>query len=203
MSQYPSPHAPVAAPAAAPDRARSSLLLNAGTVAVMWLLELLDSISGHALDAFGLRSWALDDLWGVFTAPWLHLGWQHLANNSVPLLVLGFLVALAGLRRWVVTALVVVLCSGLAAWLLSPPGTMTLGASGLVFGFLGYLLVRGWWTRDWRQVLVGLVVFMVYGSILWGVLPTDPSVSWQGHLGGFAGGVLAAWLQHGRTARAR
>ena len=203
MSQYPSPHAPVAAPAVGPDRARTSLLLNAGTVTVMWLLELLDSISGHALDAFGLRSWALDDVWGVFTAPWLHLGWQHLANNSVPLLVLGFLVALAGLRRWVVTALVVVLCSGLAAWLLSPPGTMTLGASGLVFGFLGYLLVRGWWTRDWRQVLVGLVVFTVYGSILWGVLPTDPSVSWQGHLGGFAGGVLAAWLQHGRTARAR
>ncbi|MFC6359459.1 rhomboid family intramembrane serine protease [Luteococcus peritonei] len=164
----------------------------------MWLLEVLDTLSGHALDRLGLRSWQLDDLWGVFTAPWLHLGWQHLANNSVPLLVLGFLVALAGVRRWVVTALVVVLCSGLAAWLLSPPGTLTLGASGLVFGFLTYLLVRGWWTRDWRQVLVGLVVLVVYGSVLWGVLPTGPSISWQGHLGGAVGGVLAAWLQHGR-----
>lgn len=180
---------------------RRSLQLAGAPVAVMWVLEVLDTITFHALDRLGLQSWDLDGLWGILTAPWLHLGWGHLANNSGPLLVLGFLVALSGLRRWLVATGIVVLTSGLAAWLLSPPGTMTLGASGVVFGWLGYLLVRGWWSRDWKQILVGALVFVVYGSVLWGVLPSDPNISWQGHLGGAIGGVLAAWWLHRGTRR--
>ncbi|WP_420177048.1 rhomboid family intramembrane serine protease [Luteococcus sp. OSA5] len=162
----------------------------------MWVLEAIDTITFNMLDRFGILSWHPDGLWGLFTAPWLHFGWQHLANNSVPLLVLGFFVALSGVRRWVITTLVVAVTSGLAAWLLSPPNTMTLGASGIVFGWLTYLLSRGWWSRDWKQVLLGVVVFVVYGSVLWGVLPTTPGVSWQGHLGGAVGGLLAARLVH-------
>ncbi|MEL4504496.1 rhomboid family intramembrane serine protease [Luteococcus sp. H138] len=167
----------------------------------MWVLETLDTLMLHALDQFGLRSWDPTGLWALFTAPWLHRGWQHLANNSVPLLVLGFLVAMSGLRRWIATTLVVMVTSGITAWLLSPPGTITLGASGVVFGWLSYLLVRGWWSRDWKQILIGLVVFVVYGSVLWGVLPTEPNISWQGHLGGAIGGVLAAWWLHRGTRR--
>ncbi|ROR53138.1 rhomboid family protein [Luteococcus japonicus] len=177
---------------------RRSLQLAGVPVGVMWVLELIDTLTFHGLDRLGLQSWDLDGLWGMFTAPWLHLGWQHLMNNSLPLLVLGFLVAMSGIRRWLLTTLVVVLTSGLAAWLLSPPGTLTLGASGVVFGWLTYLLSRGWWSRDWRQVLVGIVVFIVYGSVLWGVLPTTPGVSWQGHLGGAIGGLLAARMVHAR-----
>ncbi|MDN5562314.1 MAG: rhomboid family intramembrane serine protease [Luteococcus sp.] len=179
---------------------RRSLQLAGIPVGLMWALEAIDTATFHLLDRFGLQSWDLDGLWGMFTAPWLHLGWQHLMNNSVPLLVLGFLVALSGIRRWLLTTLVVVLTSGLAAWLLSPPGTMTMGASGVVFGWLTYLLARAWWSRDWRQVLIGVVVFVVYGSVLWGVLPADQAVSWQGHLGGAAGGILAARMLHGRRA---
>lgn len=179
---------------------RRSLQLAGVPVGVMWVLELIDTLTFHSLDRLGLQSWDLDGLWGMFTAPWLHLGWQHLMNNSLPLLVLGFLVAMSGIRRWLLTTLVVVLTSGLAAWLLSPPGTMTMGASGVVFGWLTYLLARAWWSRDWRQVLIGVVVFVVYGSVLWGVLPADQAVSWQGHLGGAAGGILAARMLHGRRA---
>lgn len=195
MSQPASPRGTAPTPA---GRVRQAAVVSTAPVGLMWGLEGVDTLSGNALDQLGLSSWVPGDLWGVFTSPLVHLGWQHLANNSVPLLVLGFLVALAGMRRWLATTLVVVLTSGITAWLLSPPGTLTLGASGVVFGWLSYLLVRGWWSRDWRQVMIGLVVLALYGGVLWGVLPTDPNISWQGHLGGAAGGVLAAWLQHRR-----
>lgn len=178
---------------------RRPAVLAAAPVALMWVLEAIDTLTLHALDRLGLTSWNISDLPDVFTAPLVHLGWAHLAGNSGPLLVLGFLVALSGWRRWLATSLVVVVTSGLAAWLFSAPGTTTLGASGVVFGWLTYLLVRGWWTRRWQQVLLGLVVLVVYGGILWGVLPTAAGVSWQAHLGGAAGGVLAARLLHRRV----
>lgn len=173
-------------------RVRSSGLIAAVPVGIMWVLEAVDTASRNALDRFGIQSWNLDGLWGLATAPWLHHGWQHLANNSGPLLVLGFLVALSGLRRWLATTLVVALTSGMAAWLLSPPGTLTLGASGIVFGWLTYLVARGLWSRNLVQVLVGIGVFIVYGGILWGVLPSTPGISWQAHLGGAIGGLLSA-----------
>ncbi|WP_460707138.1 rhomboid family protein [Luteococcus sediminum] len=167
-------------------------MLAAVPVGIMWVLEAVDTTSRNALDRFGIQSWSLEGLWGLATAPWLHHGWQHLVNNSGPLLVLGFLVALSGLRRWLATTLVVALTSGLAAWLLSPPGTLTLGASGIVFGWLTYLVARGLWSRNLVQVLVGIGVFIVYGGILWGVLPSTPGISWQAHLGGAVGGLASA-----------
>lgn len=189
-------HLPTTAPArgatATRGRVRSSGLLAAVPVGIMWMLEAIDTASRNALDRFGIQSWSIDGLWGLATAPWLHHGWQHLANNSGPLLVLGFLVALSGLRRWLATTLVVALTSGLAAWLLSPPGTLTLGASGIVFGWLTYLVARGLWSRNLVQVLVGIGVFIVYGGILWGVLPSTPGISWQAHLGGAVGGLASA-----------
>lgn len=188
MTQLPAPRTDLGRPA----------LLAGAPVALMWALEAVDTLTLHALDRLGLTSWDPTDLPDVLTAPWVHLGWAHLASNSGPLLVLGFLVALAGWRRWLVTTLVVAVTSGMTAWLLSPPGTTTLGASGVVFGWLTYLLVRGWWTRRWQQVLLGLVVLVAYGGILWGVLPTTAGVSWQAHLGGAAGGVLAARALHRR-----
>lgn len=178
------------------ERGKASGIVTAAFVALLWVLEAIDTITFHALDALGVQSWRLGDLWSVLTHPLAHLDWQHLANNSALLLVLGFLVGLDGLRRWSVATAVPVLGSGLAAWALNPPGVNTLGASGLVFGWLTYLLVRGWYSRRVVDVLLAVVLFMVYGSVLWGVLPSDPTVSWQGHLGGAVGGVLAAWLVH-------
>lgn len=169
---------------------------NAVGVAVMWLLEFVDSLIGNRLDLFGIRSWDVGSLWTILTAPMLHLGWSHLLSNTVPLLILGVLTALGGIRRWLVVVALSMLGSGLLAWFINAPGTLTLGASGVVFGLLTYVLARGFYSRNAWQILLAVVVFGLYGGVLWGVLPTQSGVSWQGHLGGAIGGLLAAWLLH-------
>ncbi len=168
----------------------------------LWMLELFDQLSGNALDRVGgIRAREVDGLPEIFSAPLLHAGWDHLASNSVPFFVLGFLVLLGGLTRWAISSLVATVTSGLSAWLLTPADTIVLGASGVVFGWLTYLLARGLWTRRPAQVLIALAVLFFYGGLIWGVLPGVPGVSWQAHIGGAAGGMLAAWLLHGRRPR--
>jgi membrane associated rhomboid family serine protease len=181
-----------------PGRAAAWMLL---LLAGLWALELVDQVSGNALDGFGIAAREVDGLPEILTAPWLHAGWQHLASNSVPFFVLGFLVLLSGVARWVVSSLTSVVSSGLFAWLLTPAGTIVLGASGLIFGWLTYLIVRGLWSRRPGQVAVGVLVLLVYGGLIWGVLPGAAGISWQAHLGGAVGGVLAAWALHRRAAR--
>ena len=161
-------------------------------VAGLWLVEAVDQASGNALDQYGIVPRSEEGAVGVFLAPWLHGGWAHLASNSFPLFVLGVLVLLEGWRRWALTTLAVVIASGVTVWLLAPAYSLTLGASGVVFGWLTYLLARGFFTRSGRQIAIGLLVFLVYGGLLWGVLPTDVGISWQAHLGGAIGGLLAA-----------
>ncbi|MFZ2511634.1 MAG: rhomboid family intramembrane serine protease, partial [Gordonia sp. (in: high G+C Gram-positive bacteria)] len=117
----------------------------------------------------------------------------------IPGAVLGFLLLMAG--RFVSVTVVVWVVSGLGVWLLSPSNSVTVGASGIVFGWLTYLLVRGIFNREFWQVLGGLLLLAVYGSILWGMLPQGGAISWQGHLFGALGGVLAAWLLAGRDRR--
>ncbi len=126
-------------------------------------------------------------------APLLHSGWEHLAANTVPLLVFGFLILLAGLARWLAVTAVVWVVGGVGVWLTAPENTLHLGASVLAFGWLAYLLVRGFFSRSPGQVAIGLVLLFLYGGVLWGVLPGQPGISWQGHLFGAVGGVLAAW----------
>ncbi len=164
----------------------------------LWLLELADQASGNALDQYGIHARELDGLPEIFTAPFLHAGFSHLASNSVPFLVLGFLVLLGGAVRWLVSSLTSVVSSGLFAWALTPGDTIVLGASGLIFGWLTYLLARGLWSRRLGQVLLAVLVLVVYGSLIWGVLPGAAGISWQAHLGGAVGGVLAAWRLHRR-----
>ena len=181
-----------------PVRAGALMLLLLG---VLWALELLDQASGNALDAYGIRAREIDGLPEIFTAPLLHAGWQHLISNSVPFLVLGFLVLLSGVARWLVSTLTSVVSSGVFAWLLTPAGTIVLGASGLIFGWLTYLIARGLWSRRPGQVVLGLLVLFVYGGLIWGVLPGAAGVSWQAHLGGAVGGLLAARYLHRRANR--
>lgn len=104
-------------------------------VAIMWVLEVVDTVLGNTLDQFGIHSWTGQGLWEIFTAPWLHYGWAHLAGNSVPLFVLGMLVYMESTSTWVISGLMITVCSGLFAWFFSAPGTITLGASGIVFGW--------------------------------------------------------------------
>jgi membrane associated rhomboid family serine protease len=179
-------------------RPLGAALLMAVLLAGLWVLEIFDQLTGEHLDNLGIHAQELDGLPEIFTAPFLHAGWDHLAGNSLPFFVLGFLVLLGGIARWLVSSLVSVVASGLAAWLLTPPGTIILGASGLIFGWLTYLLARAVWSRRPGQVALAVLVLFLYGGLIWGVLPGASGVSWQAHLGGAAGGVLAAWLLHRR-----
>lgn len=168
--------------------------LMLGWLGLLWLLESVDVLTGHSLDTLGITPREPSELVDVVPAAFIHFGFDHLSANSVPLFVLGFLATMRGIPRFLGVALVIVLASGLGVWLVAPAHTNTAGASGVVFGLFGYLLVRGFVDRRLLDIAVGLIVAAVYGSILWGVLPTAEGVSWQGHLFGLAGGVLAAFL---------
>ncbi|HYJ28455.1 MAG TPA: rhomboid family intramembrane serine protease [Nocardioides sp.] len=165
---------------------------SAGFVVVLWVTEVVDTVLGGSLDDEGIRPGSTDGLLGIVFAPLLHVGFGHLVANTVPLLVLGFLVLLSGLRRGLAVTAVVWLVGGLGTWLFGGVGTVHLGASGVVFGWLAYLLVRGFFTRHPVEVLVGVGVLLVYGGMLLGVLPGTPGISWQGHLFGAVGGFAAA-----------
>lgn len=173
-----------------------------GVLAVMWALEIVDLPLDGRLDRFGIRPRELGGLDGVLFSPFLHDGIGHLLANTVPFVLLGGAIALGAVRRWMVVTVVVALAGGFATWLLGPSRTVVIGASGVVFGYLGYLLSRGFFERKVSYVVGGIVTLLVYGGILWGLLPR-PGVSWQGHVFGALAGVLAAWLLHGPMARAR
>lgn len=162
-------------------------------VALLYAIEVLDTLTGHRLDGFGVRPRLEDGLDGIAFAPLLHLGWPHLLANTLPLLLFGFLILLAGVTRWLAVTAVVWVVGGAGTWLVGQPGSVHIGASVLAFGWLVYLLLRGVFSRRVGQVLLGLVLLLAYGGVLFGVLPGQPGVSWQGHLFGAVGGGLAAW----------
>jgi membrane associated rhomboid family serine protease len=183
-------------------RARRGLLVLVLSTAALWAIQVANLATGGVLNyMFGTIPRRLEGLDGILFAPLLHAGFNHLASNSLPLIVLGFLVFLEGLRRFMAVVASSWLVSGVGVWLTG--FGLTVGASGVVFGLLAYLLVRGFYNRSWRQILLALVIFAFYGSVLWGLLPTaGPGVSWQAHLFGAAGGVLAAVVLR-RSARKR
>lgn len=176
-------------------RARGGLLVLGGFVALLFAIEVLNMLLLRSLNrTFGLRPRSADGLLDIFTFPLLHANLNHLLSNSLPLVVFGFLVFLSGLRVFLTALAASWLGSGLMVWL-AGNGGVTVGSSGLVFGLFAFLLVRGFLNRSWRQLLLAVVLFMGYGGILLGVLPVMGGyISWQAHLGGAAGGVVAAML---------
>lgn len=197
------------------DKKRPGWMVGGATVvsfvALLYVIEAIDQVSGSRLEQDGIRPLEVDGLWGILWAPLLHANWAHLIANTVPALVLGFLVSLAGMSRFVYATAIVWILGGLGTWLIgnlgAPNGVETnhIGASGLIFGWLTFLIVFGFFTRHAWQIVVGIVVFLVYGGILWGALPGTFGVSWQGHLCGGIAGVFAAYVLSGpeRTARQR
>jgi membrane associated rhomboid family serine protease len=176
-----------------------SVVVMAGLVVLLWVLELFDTVLGNALDRFALEPRVIGSLPEIFTMPLIHFGLGHVAANTVPLFVLGFLIALRGLGRLALVSLIIAAIGGLLTWLTEAPGAVA-GASGVVFGYFGFLLARGVFDRRLVDILIAVGVFLIYGGMLWGVLPTQPGVSWKGHLFGLAGGVAAAWvLRRGAT----
>ncbi|WP_106848408.1 rhomboid family intramembrane serine protease [Blastococcus sp. Marseille-P5729] len=163
---------------------------------VMVVLEIVDAAIPANLDLYGIEAQEPDGLPGIFSAPFLHHGFAHLWSNAVPFFVLGFLTIIGGMKRFVLASIGIIIISGLFAWGLTfGPGTQIIvGASGWVFGLLTYLLARGVFTRNGKQIVISVVVLALYGSVLLGIFPTEAGVSWQGHLGGAVAGVLMAWL---------
>lgn len=182
---------------------KGAALLTGAFVAVLWVLEVLDQLSGNALDAYGIMPRTEDGLVGIATAPVLHFGFDHLVGNTVPVLVLGFLALATGIARGLVATAVIWVVGGLGVWLFAQPGSNHAGASVLVFGWIVYLVVRGLLDRRTTEVLIGVAVFVLYSGTLLGVLPGQPGVSWQGHLFGAVGGFLAARLLSTRASRRR
>jgi membrane associated rhomboid family serine protease len=173
-------------------------------VGLMWLSEIVDTALHGRLDQYGIVAREPDGLFGILTAPFLHLGFGHLISNTLPLVTLGALIAISGAMRLFSVTAIVTTIGGLGTWLVSPPHTITIGASGLVFGYAAYLIARGIFNRRIGQVLIGVVVVLVWGSaLLGGLLPQD-GISWQGHLFGGIAGLLAAWfLSDDRPAKQR
>jgi membrane associated rhomboid family serine protease len=176
-------------------------VLVAALVAVMWIVEAIDQVADGRLDAYGIVPRQTDGLDGVVFAPFLHAGWDHLIGNTIPFLVLGFAIAIGGIARVATVIVIVVLVGGLGTWLVAPSNTIHIGASGIVFGFAAYLVARGVYSRSVAQIALGVVVLAVWGTtLLRGLVPED-GISWQGHLFGAIGGVLAARLLHRRAER--
>ena len=172
----------------------SGLKLLVALVGLMWLSEVVDTAMHGTLDQYGIISREPRGLVGILTAPFLHLGFGHLISNTLPLVTLGALIAVSGAARLFAVTAIVTVIGGFGTWLISPPNTITIGASGLVFGYASYLILRGLFNRRLGQVLLGILVVMVWGSaLLGGLLPQD-GISWQGHLFGGIAGVLAAWV---------
>lgn len=167
-------------------------------LALMWVVRIADQILPGSWNAeFGLQSWSLSGLSGIVLSPLLHSGWPHLLSNTLPFLVLGLLVALDGPRRfWIVTG-ITALVGGLGTWAVNSPGTITVGSSGLVFGYLGYLLTRAFVARSLGHgilyAMIGIGVGLIYGGmVLSGIFGAPAGVSWQAHLFGAIGGAVAA-----------
>jgi membrane associated rhomboid family serine protease len=180
-------------------KAIRALIFVGGFLSLLWLIQLINwADSYHLDDRFGILPHHESHLGDIFTAPLLHFNWQHLEGNSIPFLVLGFLAAYRGITRFITVTLIVAITSGLAVWFFQSSTVLTVGASGLIFGYFGYVLVRGIFDRNLVDVIVGVLAGVMYFSILTVAIPGTPGVSWIGHAGGLAGGVLAGWLLRSR-----
>ncbi|MEU5990591.1 rhomboid family intramembrane serine protease [Spirillospora sp. NPDC047418] len=173
-------------------RALSSLILIGSITAVMWVLEAFDYTTNGWLDRFGIQPRDVNDLPDIFTAPFMHAGFGHLMANTLPFLILGFIAAARGIAKFLVASLIIIVVGGLGVWFLSSANT--LGSSILIFGFFGYLVGRGIFERRLPDIGIAVAVVAVYGTMIFGIIPGDPGISWQGHLFGLLGGVLASWF---------
>ncbi|MDF0556710.1 rhomboid family intramembrane serine protease [Kamptonema sp. UHCC 0994] len=166
-----------------------------GFVALMWIIEIVDSfLLGGRLNAYGVRPRSMVGLRGILFMPFLHANFAHLAANTLPFITFGWLIMLRETSDFFLVSAVTMLVGGVGVWLTGSPYSVHIGASGLIFGYFGFLLLRGFFERSLMSIALSLFVGFLYGGLIWGVLPSQPGVSWQGHLFGFIGGVLAAQL---------
>lgn len=174
---------------------KTQVVVLGGLIAIFWGLEIIDSLFlAGALNIYGIRPRSITGLLGILFAPFLHGSLAHVAANTIPFLTLGWLIMLRETSDFFVVTIITMLVSGLGVWLTAPVNSIHIGASGLIFGYFGFLLLRGYFERSFAAILFSLVVGLLYGGLIWGVLPLQYGISWQGHLFGFIGGALAARL---------
>lgn len=173
---------------------QSGLFVIGVMAAIMWVVEIFDQVSGDDLDQYGIQPRDAESLPGIVAAPFLHAGFDHLIGNTIPFLVLGAIIALGGAMRVLLTTAIIILVAGLGTWLIGPEHTVHVGASGVVFGYAGYVIARGIFSRSILELAIGGIVVILYSSTLLGALVPQQGISWQSHLFGGIGGVLAAWI---------
>jgi membrane associated rhomboid family serine protease len=180
------------APDTSKDARAAGIRVVLGMAALMWVVEVIDTIDKHRLDQWGIEPRDAEGLRGVVAAPFLHAGFDHLISNTIPFLVLGLLIALNGIGRVLAVTGIVMLIGGLGTWLFAPENTLHIGASGIVFGYASYLISRGVFDRSLLELGLGAIVVAVWGGALLASLVPREGISWQGHLFGAIGGVVAA-----------
>jgi membrane associated rhomboid family serine protease len=175
------------------DPRRAAIRIVIALVALMWVLEVVDVALDHRLDRYGIEPRDPDGLDGVLTAPFLHVGFGHLIGNTIPFVVMGVVIAFEGPLRLLGVTAIAALASGLGTWLVAPENSIHLGASGVVFGYATYLIARGWFNRSGGEIAIGVAVAVLWGGTLLAGLEPQRGISWQGHLFGAIGGLVAAW----------
>lgn len=173
---------------------KTRILWIASLVLFLWAVELVNLVLGGALGAYGIRPRAVSGLPGILIAPFVHSSSTHLALNTIPLIVLGSLVILRGVKPFLEATAVIIILGGAGVWVIGR-NAAHIGASGLIFGYLGYLLARGWYGRDFLSVVIAVLAVFLYGGMIWGILPGEVSVSWEGHLCGLVAGFLAGRME--------
>jgi membrane associated rhomboid family serine protease len=176
---------------------REGIELLVAIVAVMWVVEIINTLDANHLTHDGIYARDVGRLWGILTAPFIHASFAHLIANTIPFVFMGLIIALRGAARLALITAIVIVAGGLGTWLISPAHVSTIGASGVVFGYAGYLLARGLFNRSALELVIGVVVAAVWGAALLASLVPHGGISWQGHLCGGLAGVLAAWLLSG------
>jgi membrane associated rhomboid family serine protease len=171
---------------------RTQILILGTLVGLMWGLEILDTfVFANGLDTLGILPRNPIGLRGILFAPFLHGSFAHLSANTVPFIILGWLIMTQSITNFAIVSVICMLVGGLGTWLFGATA-LHIGASGVIFGYLGFLLARYYFDRRLSSGIIALFVGCTYGSVLWGMLPSLPGISWEGHLFGFLGGIVAA-----------
>ena len=182
--------------------ARKAFWVMVAVLAILWIIQIFNALDNYGFDqSWGIVTRDVSSLPDIFTAPFLHVSWAHIEGNSGPLFIFGFLAAYRGVKKFVGVSILIIVVSGLGAWLTSPSGFSTVGASGVIFGYLGYILVRGVFDRHGIDIVIGLVMALCFAYQFTDLLPQNTGISWQAHAFGFGAGIVGGWLFRERRAK--
>jgi membrane associated rhomboid family serine protease len=182
-------------------QARKALFVMVGFLAILWIIQIANWADGyHLTDSYGIIPHDVARIPDILTAPFVHFSWAHIEGNSGPLFIFGFLAAYRGLAKFFGVTVLVILTSGFAGWLFEASNSLGAGASGVVFGYFGYIMVRGFFDRHAIDMLVGAVMALCF-AYQFAVLLPHQGIGWQTHIGGLVGGIAAGWIFRDRRAR--